>query len=151
MDHHNKVREMTMHYARKVIGDRCKDLDIIFDPRLFKYHGKCYPGLLKIKYSDKFISVNIDNEDVLKWVVIEECAHLRHFEHDTKFYDLCIQLGYDVRIKPYPRIECWKTMHKCDACGNRKYYYLNQPKGKCTHCGNNKISIVNNELYEVDK
>lgn len=147
MEHRHHVKDMTMHYARKVIGDECEKLNIVFEPKLFKYHGQCYPYLLKIKYSDKFLSMNMDNENVLKWVVIEECAHLRHFHHNKDFYNLCIELGYDVRIKPYPRIECWRSMYRCQKCGDEKYYYHKQPKEVCTKCGNDKVNVVINEIY----
>lgn len=106
LDHRQIVNQLTRDIAFNVIGNKCKDIEIVYRNDMKGFHAMCYPLFPRIEYNEDFIRKNINNELAIKWVIVEECAHLLHLYHNEEFYNLCIKLGYDVRnIPEYIEIE----------------------------------------------
>jgi hypothetical protein len=127
---------MTMKYAKQVIGDNYKDVKVVFSNHINGENGRCYPFLRTIVYCDGYMKLNRNNSTVIKYTVIEECAHLIRLSHDEIFYKLCCELGYDISVPPPGIKYYWRYLQHCDKCGNEKYYYQ-KPRNKiCKECGN---------------
>ena len=145
MKYRDIVLDLTFEYAKKVIGD-CEDLTIKFS-RSMKYpNGKCYPFRKVIIYNDRYLALNKHNIEALRYTIIEECAHLRYHTHCKEFYDLCIELGYDVRIPPDGIRFYWKYHIRCNECGNGKYYYNEPRKFVCKNCGGSSVLVTKSDF-----
>lgn len=145
MDQYDIVRNLTIEYAQKVLTD-IDGLEIRFSNSLKYPNAKCYPYRKLIVYNDKYICLNKDNLEALKYTVIEECAHLRYVTHSDEFYQLCIELGYDVRIPPDGILFYWKYHKACEICGNTKFYYHKPRKIVCEKCGSNSVRVIESGL-----
>jgi len=146
LEYQDLVRDLTIEYARKVIGNEVETLEIQFS-KLLKYpNAKCFPFRRLIVYNDNYIQLNKSNIDALKYTVIEECAHLRYIEHNQEFYDLCIELGYDVRTPPQGICYYWKYHKICSNCGDTRFYYHKPRKVVCQKCGSDSVHMTESGL-----
>ena len=137
---------MTMDYARKLIGDECKDLKIIFSNDINGVNGSCYPFIRKIVYCDGYMRLNRNNFDALKYTVVEECVHLVHVCHDENFYNTCRKLGTDVSKPPAGTKFYWRYFKRCNSCGNSKFYHV-KPRGNiCKKCGHESTIFFGNVI-----
>lgn len=146
MDHYDVVTNLTKEYAEKVIGSDVSNLTIRFSKHLKYANAKCFPYRRMIVYNDKYIYLNKDNLEALRYTIIEECAHLRYLHHSEDFYDLCIELGYDVRVPPEGISFYWKYHATCQICHNAKFYYHKPRKCVCHKCGSSAISVTESGL-----
>jgi hypothetical protein len=135
LDHQKLVYDLTMEYARKVIGDNAKDLKVIFSNKLNGVQGTCYPFIKTIIYCDGHMKLNKNNLDALKYTVVEECAHLIRLPHDEEFYKICIDMGFDVSKPPDGIKYYWKFLKRCEKCGNEKFYNRKPYNLLCENCG----------------
>jgi predicted metal-dependent hydrolase len=145
VDYKEIVHSLTMEYARRVIGDECDKLEIVFSDRMKYFHARCYPFKLKIIYNTKYLMLNKDSIDVMKYTVIEECAHLRYIHHSAAFYKLCKELGYDVRYPPSEIKYYWKYFKRCRKCRNGKIYYHKPHTMTCQQCGSDDTEIIKSD------
>ena len=71
MNYRDVVLDLTLKYAGQVIGD-CGGLKVKFS-RSMKYpNGKCYPFRKVIIYNDRYLALNKDNMEALRYTIIEE-------------------------------------------------------------------------------
>lgn len=145
MNYRDIVMDLTLKYAGQVIED-CENLKVKFSKSMKYPNGKCYPFRKVIIYNDRYLALNKNNMEALKYTVIEECAHLRYHTHCKEFYELCIKLGYDVRIPPDGILFYWKYYKKCNKCGNGKYYYHEPRKLVCNSCGCSSIQLIKSDI-----
>jgi len=138
---HDIVRNLTFEYAEKVMGN-VDDLEIRFSNHLKYANAKCFPFRRMIVYNNKYIHLNEDNIEALRYTVVEECAHLRFLHHTEEFYNLCIELGCDVRTPPDGILFYWKYFKTCENCGNTKFYYHKPRKDVCNKCGSSSMQII---------
>jgi len=137
LNYRDMVYDMTMEYAKKVIGDDYKKVKVMFSNQINGSNGRCYPYLRTIIYCDGYMKLNRNNSAAIKYTVVEECAHLIRLPHDEIFYKLCRELGCDVSKPPETIKYYWKYLRKCDKCGDGKYYN-HKPRNKiCEKCGSN--------------
>lgn len=147
LDYRETVYNLTMEYARKVIGDDCKDVNIIFTNTLNGIHGRCYPYTRTIYYCDGYMRLNRDNIEALKYTVVEECAHLIRLHHDVEFYDLCRKLGHDVSTPPPGMKHYWRYLKECKDCGDKKFYHHKPRDIVCKKCGG-KSTVFSGKVME---
>jgi hypothetical protein len=146
LDYCDIILDLTMKYAKEVIGDDIDKLQVKFSNRMKYANGKCYPFKKLIVYNNRYLVLNKDNIEALKYTVIEECAHLRYPTHSKEFYELCMSLGYDVRTPPDGILFYWKYYKKCNKCGNGKYYYQEPRKLVCNNCGCSSIQLIKSDM-----
>lgn len=145
MDYRKHVHDLTMEYARKVIGDNCKDIKIIFSNSVNGIHGRCYPYTRTIIYCDGYMKLNRNNDNALKYTIVEECAHLIRLPHDNEFYEICRRIGFDVSVPPPGIKYYWRYYKKCDNCGNSKFYHHKPRNTVCQKCGSNSTIFFGSE------
>lgn len=150
LDYKSKVLGMTNDYARRVIGDRVSDLKVIFSRNMRYYHAVCRSSVPLIIYNDRFVRLNSHNDDVLRYVVVEECAHLMYPDHTKDFYQLCLDLGVDTSVEAARKltiVECYPEYTTlCHGCGKAKYYY-HEPQSSVCDCGGKLRSKYRKEGY----
>jgi hypothetical protein len=135
LNYRDIVYDLTMEYSRKVIGDDCKKVKVIFSNNLNGIHGRCYPYTRTILYCDGYMKLNRDNIEALKYTIVEECAHLVRLPHDEEFYTLCRKMGCDVSVPPPGMKHYWRYYKKCEKCGNEKFYHHKPRNNLCKKCG----------------
>jgi hypothetical protein len=134
----DRIYKMTKQYAKMMTGD--DTVEVRFSRKMRTFVGGCYHDTRTIVYGTQFCEANAHDDEALRWVVVHECAHLKHNDHGHKFNGLCTKHGVDPdgysKGTIIPRHYREKFSVKCPSCGFSKKYFKECRTSwkKCPEC-----------------
>lgn len=148
-----KVLEMVRECADHMLGD--VDIKVYFSQRATSTLGRCWwegkygaDRAPECMFNARFVELNKNNLEAIRWVVVHEVAHIVHNDHSEKHAELCREFGVEADgFAPGTKFVPVPYGLACSKCGSLlKTYYRKPARTRkeitCSHCNHTGKQVI---------